>query len=148
MDMDEAEATAAHELTHACLAHLPLPLWLNEGLAVTMEHAICNYRLHNRHERLPEHTAFWNQATMQGFWSGDAFGQPDEGSSLSYELASWCVQALVRDYDAFAAFANEASFEDAGNSAAITHYGFNLGVLVEQFLGRGTWRPDPSAWPR
>ncbi len=147
MDMDEAEATAAHELTHACLAHLPLPLWLNEGLAVTMEGAICNYRPHDRHERLPEHMAYWNLATMQDFWSGDAFGRPDEGSSLSYELASWCVQALVRDYEAFVGFANGASFEDAGAAAALNHYGFDLGLLMEQFLGTGEWSPRPAAWP-
>ena len=26
-----------HEMTHGSVAHLPLPLWLNEGLAVNTE---------------------------------------------------------------------------------------------------------------
>lgn len=31
-ELEYAESTAVHELTHACLDHLPIPLWLNEGL--------------------------------------------------------------------------------------------------------------------
>jgi hypothetical protein len=39
---DELDAanTIVHELTHNCLAHLPLPLWLNEGVAVTLQKSI------------------------------------------------------------------------------------------------------------
>lgn len=33
-------ASIAHELTHDCLAHLALPLWLNEGVAVVVQKAI------------------------------------------------------------------------------------------------------------
>jgi len=32
-DIEYAEPIAVHELTHACLAHLPIPTWLNEGMA-------------------------------------------------------------------------------------------------------------------
>lgn len=32
--------TIVHELTHDCLAHLPLPPWLNEGVAVTIQKAV------------------------------------------------------------------------------------------------------------
>jgi hypothetical protein len=35
----KAQQITCHELTHACTAHLKLPAWLNEGLAmVTAEH--------------------------------------------------------------------------------------------------------------
>ena len=36
-DLRGIEPTIAHEMTHACLSHLPLPLWLNEGIAVNTE---------------------------------------------------------------------------------------------------------------
>jgi hypothetical protein len=36
-DMQVIEPVIAHEMTHGCLAHLPLPAWLNEGIAVNME---------------------------------------------------------------------------------------------------------------
>lgn len=38
--LDTAANTIVHELTHDCLSHLPLPLWLNEGIAVTVQKAI------------------------------------------------------------------------------------------------------------
>ncbi|MGH7337583.1 MAG: hypothetical protein ACREI7_08400, partial [Myxococcota bacterium] len=36
-DLRVLEAMIVHEMTHASLGHLPLPLWLNEGLAVNTE---------------------------------------------------------------------------------------------------------------
>ncbi len=44
-DIDYAEPIAVHELTHACLVHLPIPLWLNEGMAVLMEDVLAGHRL-------------------------------------------------------------------------------------------------------
>ena len=38
--LDEVEQIAAHEMTHALLDHLPIPLWLNEGMAVSLESVI------------------------------------------------------------------------------------------------------------
>ena len=37
-DLRSIEPTIAHEMTHGCLAHLPLPTWLNEGVAVSASH--------------------------------------------------------------------------------------------------------------
>jgi hypothetical protein len=36
-DMRVIEPVIAHEMTHGCLSHLPIPAWLNEGLAVKTE---------------------------------------------------------------------------------------------------------------
>ena len=36
-DLRQMEPVIAHELTHACLDHLGIPLWLQEGLAVNTE---------------------------------------------------------------------------------------------------------------
>ncbi len=39
-DVTYAESITAHEMTHSLLSHLPIPLWLNEGMAVTIEDMI------------------------------------------------------------------------------------------------------------
>jgi len=147
LEMNEAEATAAHELTHACLKHLDLPLWLNEGIAVTMEDAICGSQpLRMTDERLAEHQNFWNFKTIQEFWNGDSFGRTDKGCSLSYELGRYCVRSLSHDYAAFKSFANIALYEDGGEAAAIEVFGGSLGGLIEQFFGEGNWAPSPDEW--
>lgn len=40
-DLDRIEPVIAHELTHSLLAHLPLPAWVNEGIAVNTERRLC-----------------------------------------------------------------------------------------------------------
>src|ERR1051325_10419940 len=39
-DGRHVRSTIVHELTHNCLVHLPIPLWLNEGLAQLFERAL------------------------------------------------------------------------------------------------------------
>jgi hypothetical protein len=141
-DMPEMEATIAHELTHCYVRSLPLPLWLNEGLAVTFENEICmNRPLRMEPDRLAEHRAFWTEETIQEFWNGQSFRRTDEGIDLSYELARYCVRALAHDRDAFIEFAKNAKVEDGGEVAAIAVYGGSLGGLIEQFFGSGDWAP-------
>lgn len=145
-DVTDAEATVAHELTHCLLRHLPIPLWLNEGLAVTVENEICGNRpLRMDPERLAEHAEFWNEATIQEFWNGRSFGRVDEGVGLSYELARYCIRALAHDLPDFVAFAKQASFQDGGEAAAVAVFGGSLGGLIEQFFGPGDWSPRADA---
>jgi hypothetical protein len=147
LHLSEAEATSAHELTHACLRHIPIPLWLNEGLAVTMEGDICGHHLPRMDsERFNMHAAYWNASTIQEFWSGHAFNRPDEGSGLSYELANQCVRALARDYKLFSSFANAAVHDDAGEAAAVATFGCGLSALITGFFGDGDWTPQPKEW--
>jgi hypothetical protein len=141
-EIAETEATIAHELTHYYVSSLPLPLWLNEGLAVTFENEICcNRPLRMDPDRLAEHHAFWNDDTIQEFWDGRSFRRTDEGLDLSYELARYCVRALAHDRGPFIEFARAARFEDAGEAAALAVYGGSLGALIEQFFGAGEWAP-------
>ena len=141
-DIAETEATIAHELTHCYVRTLPIPLWLNEGLAVTFENEICaNRPLRMDPDRLAEHHSFWNEETIQDFWSGDSFGRVDEGLELSYELARYCVRALAHDREPFLEFVKNASRADGGEAAAIAVYGGSLGGLIEQFFGAGDWAP-------
>jgi len=44
-DINFAEPIAVHELTHVCVVHLPIPLWLNEGMAVLMEDVLADNHL-------------------------------------------------------------------------------------------------------
>ena len=83
------ERVIAHEMTHASVAHLSIPLWLNEGLAVNMEDRLMGRlpKLFTPAELRHKHLAFWSRDTIQEFWSGRSFGRPDDGNMLSYDLA-------------------------------------------------------------
>jgi len=146
-NLTEAEPTVAHELTHACLAHLPIPLWLNEGFAVSLEDTITgSWPLRMDKDQFNKHKKFWGKEEIQEFWSGKSFGRPDQGSTLSYELARFAIKSLSHDYDRFREFALHASYEDGGEEAAIKYFGGSLGGLIEQFFGEGEWTPLPSSW--
>jgi hypothetical protein len=152
-DLRELEAMIVHEMTHASL-HLPVPLWLNEGLAVNTEHRLAgapNQPLgahDERHERLRR---FWSVVAIQSFWSGESFHRPGESNELSYELARIVVEQLAKDWEPFARFVRGARAEDAGAAAAREHLGLDLGEVVTALLERDTpksWSPDPSRWEK
>ena len=149
----ELEATIVHEMTHACLEHLPLPLWLNEGLAVNTErrlagtHPVAFGAAEKLHDRLRR---FWSVVSVQEFWSGQSFHRPDS-QSLSYELARIVVEQLAREWQPFAQFVLHAERADAGAVAARDCLGLDLGAVVTALLERETprsWSPDPSKWEK
>lgn len=144
-----AEPIAAHEMTHALLSHLPIPSWLNEGIAVSVEDLLTGSSpLHMDSETYAKHQAFWSEDRMQEFWSGASFHRPDEGQELSYQLAHFAVNALSKDYEAFVDFSTKAQFADGGESAAREVYEGSLGNLIAQFLGEGNWAPNPNSWQK
>jgi hypothetical protein len=85
--LEEVEATIVHEMTHAFVTHLPIPAWLNEGLAVNMEIAFGrvadSHKLIELHAR---HRKFWTPELIQDYWSGRSWRRADEGNELSYDL--------------------------------------------------------------
>lgn len=146
-DLTYVESVTAHEMTHALLSHLPIPVWLNEGMAVAIEDLLTGSApLRMDSELMARHQAFWNKETIQEFWSGDAFHRPDEGQALSYHLAQMAVNSLSHDYDTFKAFVNRAHFGDGGEAAANEVYEGSLGDLISQYFGEGEWVPDPETW--
>ncbi len=148
-DLGYAETITSHELTHALLSHLPIPLWLNEGLAVSMENILTSSTpLRMDDEMYNKHIQFWNEQTIQEFWSGKAFGRPDQGMELSYHLAQFAVHYLSQDYEIFKQFTNKAHYEDAGEAAAQKNYGGSLASLITQYFGEGDWTPDPNRWEK
>ncbi len=150
-DHHTVERVITHEMTHASVAHLPIPLWLNEGLAVNAEDRLMGRmpKLFQPAEMRQKHRAFWNSDTIQEFWSGHCFGRPDDGCMLSYDLAQILVEIFAGNWPRFRAFAAAASYRDAGAAAASEHMSLDLGesiaAIFEQSSAAG-WRPDPDKW--
>jgi hypothetical protein len=150
-DLRSMEPIMAHEMTHGCLGHLPLPAWLNEGLAVNVERRIAGtgpaeftpQQLHARH------VGFWGEQEVQEFWSGKSFLRTDDGNMLSYDLARIIVEQTAKDWERFRRFVLAADSADAGAAAARDHLGIDLGEAVCALLEKApsiTWAPDPGAW--
>ena len=166
---DELDAANAiiHELTHDCLAHLPLPLWLNESIALTIQKAIAppprsigqsdqaalfsasiNWQPPIMWDDLAEkHFAFWNETNIQSFWAGTSFYQPGDPNQLSYNLAEVIGKLLLErgTPNSFREFVKVADRSDAGQTAAINIFGVDLGEIAGTFLGEGDWRPKRKA---
>lgn len=149
------EPVIAHELTHACLSHLPLPAWLNEGLAVNTERGLSPppgdpfgarstpQQMHARHQR------FWGADEIQQFWSGKSFLRADEGNELSYDLARIMVAHFAADWTRFRRFGLAADLADSGAAAAREHLGLDLGDAVRALLdadSQTVWSPEPGLW--
>jgi hypothetical protein len=143
--------TIVHEMTHLCLAHLPMPLWLNEALSMRMEEIICrsahyafDYDTHERHMR------HWNEDTIQEFWSGESWQSVGEANELSYNLARLLWRKIEIDLNAsmeeMRRFLLQAQHEDAGAEAFSRVFDMALGDLAGDYLGDGDWHPDPARW--
>ena len=152
--LPQLETVISHEMTHACLEHLPLPLWLNEGLAVNTEQRLTGVprpeygAAEKLHERLRR---FWSVVSIQEFWSGASFHRPGESNKLSYDLARILVEQLARDWEPFREFVVRAERADAGAAAARDHLNLDLGHAVTAILERDTpksWSPDPTKWEK
>lgn len=154
-DLRAIEPVIAHELTHACLSHLPIPAWINEGLAVNTEQRLCPptsgvfgsrsspQQMQSRHRK------FWQSQEIQEFWSGKSFLRADEGNELSYDLARIMVSQFASNWEQFRSFALEANGEDGGAAAAQRHLGIELGQLACALLERQqdtSFEPNPSTW--
>jgi hypothetical protein len=147
-DMRAIEPIIAHELTHMLVMHLPIPAWLNEGLAVNTERIVSEPGGwgYTPQEMREMHARFWNESTIQEFWSGKSFLRTDDGNLLSYDLARQLVTVLSQDRARFVAFVNAADRQDGGQAAASEHMGAELEMAVTVLLGEGAWRPAPEVW--
>jgi hypothetical protein len=148
-DLSAIEPVIAHELTHSALAHLSLPLWVDEGLAVNTEHRIAGAYggLLTPQELHKKHVAFWDDETIQQFWTGAAFQRPDDGNLLSYDLARILVAQMSRAWPAFERFAHAAERGDAGSASARVHLDLDLGAYVRLMCERepsAAWQPVPT----
>ena len=152
-DYSSYRRVLVHELTHGCLAHLPIPVWLNEAMAMRMEDAICHSNsLTLDREIYQQHSAHWNSQTIQQFWTGESWEIPGEGFDLSYTLAQVIWRKIEVDLgahrQAVLEFIASADKKNAGEAACNRIFGVNLGELVGDFLGEGDWSPKPDMWPK
>lgn len=142
----------AHELTHAFLAALSLPLWLDEGMAMSAEAEIARHESHPlSQEVIRRHRAYWNAELIQAFWKGESFAFPDEGSELSYSLARFLFNALRdggrTERAQLAELLATADYQDAGFGAVEEIFDAHLDELLRDFLGPGDWRPATPLFP-
>ena len=152
-DLSAVEPVIAHELTHSALAHLRLPLWVDEGLAVNTEHRLAGAHqgVHTPRELHAKHMAFWNDETIQEFWTGASFRRSDDGNLLSYDLARIMVAQMGRAWPAFERFAKAARLDDAGAASARLNLELELGVyarLICEHEPGEAWEPVVAALPR
>lgn len=149
IDLQMMEPVIVHEMTHSFLSGLPIPAWLNEGMAVNMERVFAgagNAMLER--ELVLRHRLFWTAGNIQSFWNGRAYLQRTEAAELAYDLARCLVTALSSDWPRFMRFVTQASWDDAGKQSAQNHLDADLGEWVRLFVGGdgAGWAPDPSRW--
>lgn len=152
-DLRSVEPVIAHEMTHGCLSHLPLPLWLNEGLAVNTEQRLAGRGspLYTPAEMREKHLSFWGEGEIQEFWSGKSFHRPDDGNLLSYDLARIMVELMAKDWGRFKQFVLNADRADSGAVSAHENLGVDLGSAVCSLLEKPIdclWAPDPTKWKK
>lgn len=150
-DLQTLEPVIAHELTHSCVSHLPIPAWLNEGLAVNTEQRICppGSPMYTPLQMHAKHLAFWGESEIQEFWIGKSFLRTDDGNMLSYDLARILISQMSEDWQGFRAFVLNADRVDAGASAAAEHLHLDLGIAVASILERESsegYAPNPESW--
>lgn len=141
----QMEPVFTHELSHALLAALPLPLWVNEGVTEIVTHELTGVqpRVVDA-DIMRKHRALWTSKTIQEFWSGGSFHRSGSLSEISYSLAMVLCKNLSTAYDCFPEFLRQADWADAGQSAAEDVFGITLGQIAAEFLGPGDWQPLPN----
>lgn len=140
------EFAFVHELTHALLLGMNLPLWLEEGLTQLTEARVLGFEtLHIDREEVARHRSHWLQHGIQGLWNGSSFST-DEGMQLSYTMAQVIVRNMINtSYERFLRFVDEASRWDGGDAASRSVFQRSLGEWATQFLGPGEWEVGVGA---
>jgi hypothetical protein len=151
----EAGATLAHETMHAALAHLTLPLWIEEGLAQMFEHDMAPRGVITvNQEMADEHKKYWKKHTLDDFWRGEGFLKAGRAQKLSYQLAEILMRLLIEEHRPrwfgfvkeqqrrFFQFLRFADRVDCGAEAAQSHLGMTLTEIAGKFLGPGAWEPS------
>ncbi len=144
--VDELQRVLLHELTHACLAHLSLPSWLEEGISqMCEEEARPDWsRFTIDSSEAQELRSFWRRNGLSEFWWGEGFCAADELQAQSYHLAQVLFRNLISQYPKqLPDFLRQAQIDDAGDTAARKCLKISNAEIAEQFLGPGDWEPVP-----
>ena len=144
-DALSAQRVLVHELTHNLLCHLPIPRWLNEGLAKVFDRQVARRPFLVDRELADRHRTHWNEINIQAFWAGKSYYVPGDESELSYSLGEILVNLLSTKWEAVPEFVKSADWRDAGQDAAVNILNQDLGEVLGGFLGPGNWRPQRKA---
>lgn len=132
-DQTRLEAHLPRQLARAALHHLPLPLWLGEGLPLVMQARHSRAQAGVTPEELQHVQAAWKKMSLQPFWSGEAFLKGAEAYVLAWLL---CAALMERHSGApWRDFLLEADRADGGAAAARKHLGRDLDEAVAEVLG-------------
>jgi hypothetical protein len=145
-DSRNTRAVLTHELAHNALLTLPIPRWLNEGVAKIFESQISKIQgtgFDFDMDMAERHHAYWTPENIQAFWSGQAFLSPDS-TELSYSLANILINLIAEEKGDFKFFLQNAHYSDSGEAAFSKVYRKSLGQIAGIFLGDGEWNPKPE----
>jgi hypothetical protein len=141
---DAVARDLAHELCHAAVRHLPLPRWLDEGLACVLGARLWNpvfvFERWIAEERLP-----WLREHIQDFWAGVAFATTEDELEFIRQ-AEKLVRHLFDEGQEFASFLAHAERRDGGDAAARLYLRRSLGEVGTEAFGPGDWQPCPELW--
>jgi hypothetical protein len=140
------QAILTHELAHNALMALPVPVWLNEGVAQILEMQFSYQRemgFDHDMDLIESHRTYWTTETIQKFWTGDSF-HAQESAELSYSLAKILLNLISSESGDFKNLLQSAHFCDAGEAAFSSNYGKKLGEIAGIFLGPGDWSPQQN----
>lgn len=151
--------TIAHEMTHAALAHLSLPLWLEEGLTQMFEQDMTGRQPLLLDGKMAErHRRYWVKNGLNAFWYGMGFSQPGNVQELCYQLSEVLLRLLAGEHRPrwfgldrspqrrLLAFLGQADAGDCGQAAAEEYLCMDLSSLAARFLGPGDWQPQPEMY--
>ena len=144
--LEALQRNMLHEITHACLSHLKLPHWLEEGITQLAEDEATPHwaRFTLSTEKANEIRQDWRERGLGDFWWGRGFFSTEEEQEHSYRLAQILFRLIVADHRRqLPEFVRHAHADDAGESAAGEFLGMTLAELATQFLGQGQWEPVP-----
>jgi hypothetical protein len=152
--IEEVKPQLFHVISTMMLAHLDLPYWLEQGLAVHMGKEFFagqnpDLRLGLIESQITPEIAYdlcshWSELNIQQFWSGESFHDADS-SDISHYLAEALV-GEIKSRSAAKNFILSADWQDAGETAARKHLGSSLSEVMTLFLGPGNWEPNPAEW--
>lgn len=142
--LEQASAhVLAHELAHLFVAHLRLPVWINEAWAMAVEREIFSRPVPLLDRDLADDLwEFWTEERIQEFWAGTSFRIAGKSCEFSYRLSDLLLNSVMRDLPAFREFLKRADIRDGGQDAALQCLGKSLGDIAGEFLGEGHWRPN------
>ena len=128
------ESCTAHELSHCFVSHLGLPVWLDEGLASTVQRAVMKHGAPFDAERIQGIRSYFADVGPDAFWQGRAFDDL-EGRAHAYGAAELIVGRILANHSKdFADFARDTPLDGIGVRAARRNLDVDLAELASGLL--------------